>query len=66
MNNIQKIRKEKGITQKELSEITGIPKRTLEDWEAARVKTSDVYKLHRIAKALGCEIADLIDLDAEI
>ena len=39
MNTAQKIkelRKSTGMTRKEFSEHTGIPVRTLEDWEAAR------------------------------
>lgn len=31
--NIRDIRKNAGMTQKELSELTGIPKRTIENWE---------------------------------
>lgn len=33
---IKELRKSTGMTRKEFSEHTGIPIRTLEDWEAAR------------------------------
>lgn len=33
MNEIKKMRLELGLTQKQFSEITGIPKRTVESWE---------------------------------
>lgn len=33
---IKELRKSTGMTRKEFSEHTGIPVRTLEDWEAAR------------------------------
>lgn len=33
---IKEIRQNFGYTQKQFSEITGIPKRTVEDWEAER------------------------------
>lgn len=33
---IKELRKSAGMTRKEFSEHTGIPVRTLEDWEAAR------------------------------
>lgn len=33
ISEIKKIRIEYKLTQKRLSEITGIPKRTIEDWE---------------------------------
>ena len=36
MNKIREMRKALGITQAEMSEVYGIPKRTIEDWEAGR------------------------------
>lgn len=33
MNVIKEIRQKWGVTQKQFSEITGIPKRTIESWE---------------------------------
>lgn len=33
MNIIKEMRQKYGLTQKRFSEITGIPKRTVEDWE---------------------------------
>ncbi len=33
MNVIKEMRKKYGLTQKQFSEITGIPKRTVESWE---------------------------------
>lgn len=35
-NIIKELRESTGMTRKEFSEHTGIPVRTLEDWEAAR------------------------------
>lgn len=34
--NIKEIRQNFGYTQKQFSEITGIPKRTIEDWETEK------------------------------
>ena len=39
---IKELRKRTGMTRKEFSEHTGIPVRTLEDWEAAR-RTAPEY-----------------------
>lgn len=36
MNEIKEIRLKFGFTQKKFSEVTGIPKRTLEDWETEK------------------------------
>lgn len=34
--NIKEMRQKFGCTQKQFSEITGIPKRTIEDWETEK------------------------------
>jgi len=35
-NRIKQLREQTGMTRREFSEYTGIPVRTLEDWEAGR------------------------------
>lgn len=64
-NNIKALRNKAGLTQKDLSEQANIPRRTIEDWELEKVRATDVYKLHRIAKVLGCTIEDLINFEDE-
>lgn len=59
-NKIQEVRKAAGVTQKALSELSGVPKRTIEDWEAQKNEPG-AYKLYSIAKVLNCSIEDLID-----
>lgn len=41
MNKIRSIRKSLGLTQAAMSERFGIPKRTIEDWEAERREPAD-------------------------
>ena len=41
MNEWKELRKQYNLTQKQLSEMTGIPKRTIEDWECDRRKAPD-------------------------
>ena len=48
-------RTNKGMTQKELSEITNIPQKTISNIETATVNTS-VNMLARIAQGLGKEL----------
>lgn len=36
MNDIKSMRKKYELTQKRFSEVTGIPKRTIEDWETEK------------------------------
>lgn len=53
-NIIKSLREETGMTRKEFSEHTGIPVRTLEDWEAAR-RTPPEYIPRLIAYQLKYE-----------
>lgn len=64
-NNIRKLRQGAGIAQVSLAKVADVSVRTLQDWEAERIRATDVYKLHRIAKALGCTIEDLINFPEE-
>lgn len=61
MNYIKQIREEKGITRPQLSELSGVPKRTIDDWENNRRNPRDVYQLKKIADALGVHIENLIN-----
>ena len=63
-NKVQEVRKAAGVTQKALAEQSGVPKRTIEEWEAQRVEPS-AYKLYRVAKVLNCSMDDLIVDDEE-
>ena len=38
---IKNLRKEKNLTQDEFSKMTGIPKRTLQDWEEGKHKPKE-------------------------
>lgn len=60
MNKIKEKRLEKGISRAELSRNTGIPLRTLESWEAEIRKPTKYQNLVLLAKALECNIDDLI------
>jgi len=52
--NIKELRESVGMSRKEFSEHTGIPVRTLEDWEAAR-RTPPEYIPRLIAYQLKYE-----------
>lgn len=52
---------EAGITRAELSRRSGVPIRTLEAWGRRLRIPRDVYVLQKIAKALACNIEDLIE-----
>lgn len=60
MNKIKETRISKGISRTDLSQKSGVPKRTIDDWENERRKPRDVYQIQKIAKILNVKIEDLI------
>ena len=52
-------RKEKGLTQKRLAELSGIPMRTIQNWEN-HMSEPLARPLKRVAEVLGCKVDDLI------
>lgn len=62
---IRELRVKKKITQDELSELSGIKKRTLIDYESGK-SDIPISKLQNIATALNVSIFDLIQSEKEI
>lgn len=60
MNHIKQIRQAKNLNRKQLSELSGVPSRTIDDWENNRRMPHDVYQLKKVADALEVKIEDLI------
>lgn len=59
-NNLSRIRKEKGISQRELARIMRMDHTIISNWEkCARYPTLD--KVHDLAKVLGVSLHDLLD-----
>lgn len=44
----------------ELHRITGIPLRTLEDWEAERSQIASYHRMKRLAGILNCDVDELM------
>lgn len=56
---ITRIRKEKGLSRAALARETGIPLRTLENWESGAAKATGTDRLNKLCDALDCDIAEL-------
>lgn len=56
---IQELRKQKGMTQEDLAEKTGLSVRTIQRIESGEVDPRS-YTLNQIAEALGVDLAELI------
>lgn len=61
MNHIKELRTKKNMNRKQLSDLSGVPSRTIDDWENNRRVPRDVYQLKKVADALGVKIEDLIN-----
>ena len=58
---MQTIMEDRGFKTRELAEKAGINKRTIEMWFQHLRTPNDVYKLKKIADALGCKLEDIIE-----
>ena len=58
--NIRTIRKQKGLTQKQLAELTGLLEPTIRKYESGKVQPKS-DNLHKIATALGVDPSQIDD-----
>lgn len=59
---ISGLREARGLTRTRLAQLSGVPLRTLEEWEAGRRIPRDVYQIHAVAAALGISIEEYLGL----
>lgn len=66
MANLQKKRKDAGFSQRELAERSGLSIRSLQYYEQGvlDINKAAAATVFRLAWALGCEMAELLDIDA--
>lgn len=62
MNKLQMRRKEKGLSQSQLAEASGVNKRMIQYYEqgAKDIRKAQVETVLKLAHALGCLIEDII------
>lgn len=62
ITKLQQKRKEAGLSQSQLAAKSGVPLRTLQHWENGDrdIRKAAIETGLRIAKALGCNINDII------
>lgn len=61
MTEIERRRKELGLSRAELSNLSEVPVRTIENWEYRKNKTRDAYSLKKIADIFKCTIDDILE-----
>ncbi len=60
---LNEIMKKKGITSQELSDMTGIPKRTIDEYRGTRHKEPSLSRGIKIADALNVDPRELVKKD---
>lgn len=67
MKNLQRIRKEKGLTQKELADASSVKIGTIKKYESGEkdINQAAGMILYHLAKVLGCSMEDLLEIEKE-
>jgi len=60
------MRQLKGLTQLELAFMTGMSQGAISDLEAGKINRCEIPTALRVAKALECQIEDLLDSAEEV
>ena len=60
---LQEIRNKKGISQSQLANLSGIPLRTIQQWECGQrdIDGAALNRMCDLAAALDCKIYDIIE-----
>lgn len=52
---------EEELTQRQLAELSGVPRRTIQNWEESGFGNATVKNAVRVARVLGRSIEELLD-----
>lgn len=63
MIKLQTIRLERGLTQAQLAEASGVNLRILQQYESGKnnINNAAAIRLYKLSKVLGCSIEDLLE-----
>ena len=65
MNNLRNLRKRKGYTIQQLHEMTGIPFRTLQDWDGEKRQIQAYHRIKMLSAILGCSPDELMEKEED-
>ena len=65
MTNLKRIRKDRGLTQTQLSEISGINVRMIQHYEQGfkDINQASAITVYNLSRSLDCKIEDLLQLN---
>jgi transcriptional regulator with XRE-family HTH domain len=60
-NLLKRARRNAGLTQQQLADITGVPLRVIQSYEQGQrsLETAGMESVRRICRALGCRVEDI-------
>lgn len=67
MTNLKETRKIKGMSQKELSERSGVNIRLIQDYEQGhkQINNAKAITVYKLSEALGCNVWEILELDEQ-
>lgn len=67
MTNLKRIRKESKLTQKALSELSGVNIRLIQDYEQGHkdINVAVALSVYKLAEALNCSVGDILEIKKE-
>ena len=60
MNNLKNLRKKRGLSIKNLHDLTGFPVRTLEDWDANKKPIQAYHRIKKLSEVLECSMDEFM------
>jgi putative transcriptional regulator len=60
VSNVAGLRKQAGLTQRELADLVDVTESTIRNWENNRNAVEIFERIARLCKALGCRVEDLV------
>lgn len=67
MTNLKETRKIKGMSQKELSDRSGVNIRLIQDYEQGHksINNAKAITVYKLSEALGCNVWEILELDEQ-
>lgn len=67
MTNLKETRKIKGMSQKELSDSSGVNVRLIQDYEQGHknINNAKAITVYKLSEALGCNVWEILELDEQ-
>ncbi|MGE5660036.1 MAG: helix-turn-helix transcriptional regulator [Actinomycetota bacterium] len=60
VSNVGNLRKQVGLTQRQLADLAGVTETTIRNWENNRSSVEVFERIARLCNALGCSVEDLV------